>query len=152
MRLWSLHPGYLDVKGLLAPWREGLLAQKVLQGNTKGYKNHPQLQRFKHSDDPLPAIGRYLSAVVDEADRRGYRFDRSKIADDRYAGRLAVTSGQAQYELAHLSAKLQVRDPATYQRLCALERIALHPLFGEVDGEIEPWEVLEKPRRGPEQS
>jgi len=30
MRLWSLHPRYLDAKGLVALWREGLLAQKVL--------------------------------------------------------------------------------------------------------------------------
>ena len=43
MRLWSLHPKYLDKLGLLGLWRESLLAQKVLLGKTKGYKNHPQL-------------------------------------------------------------------------------------------------------------
>ncbi|WP_368086417.1 pyrimidine dimer DNA glycosylase/endonuclease V [Nitrosomonas sp. Nm34] len=26
MRLWSIHPKYLDAKGLLALWREGLQA------------------------------------------------------------------------------------------------------------------------------
>ena len=36
MRLWSLHPRYLDAKGLVALWREGLLAQAVLKGQTKG--------------------------------------------------------------------------------------------------------------------
>lgn len=33
MRLWSLHPSYLDAVGLVALWREGLLARKVLQGH-----------------------------------------------------------------------------------------------------------------------
>ena len=32
MRLWSLSPRYLDVKGLVAVWREGLLADAVLLG------------------------------------------------------------------------------------------------------------------------
>ena len=50
MRLWSLHPKYLDIKGLVACWREGLLARKVLLDQTKGYKNHPQLIRFNRSN------------------------------------------------------------------------------------------------------
>ena len=83
MRLWSLHPRYLDVKGLLAAWREGLLAQKVLEGLTKGYTHHPQLDRFRAAADPLSAISRYLSAIADEADARAYRFDRLKIHDPR---------------------------------------------------------------------
>ncbi|HKX52383.1 MAG TPA: pyrimidine dimer DNA glycosylase/endonuclease V [Nitrosospira sp.] len=37
MRLWTLHPRYLDTKGLVAAWREALLAQKVLSGLTSGY-------------------------------------------------------------------------------------------------------------------
>ena len=53
MRLWSIHPKYLDTKGLLAVWREALLAKKVLENKTKGYKNHPQLERFKQQNDPL---------------------------------------------------------------------------------------------------
>jgi hypothetical protein len=32
MRLWSLHPEYLDANGLVALWREALLAQAFLQG------------------------------------------------------------------------------------------------------------------------
>jgi hypothetical protein len=43
MRLWSLHPQYLDPQGLVALWREALLAQAVLRGKTRGYKHHPQL-------------------------------------------------------------------------------------------------------------
>jgi len=31
MRLWTIHPKYLDRQGLLALWREALLAQKVLR-------------------------------------------------------------------------------------------------------------------------
>ncbi|MDP3663483.1 MAG: pyrimidine dimer DNA glycosylase/endonuclease V [Nitrosomonas sp.] len=79
MRLWSVHPYYLDAKGLVALWREGLLAQKVLQGHTKGYKNHPQLTRFKNTKNPVAAIAAYLGFVVDEAEIRGYHFDRNKI-------------------------------------------------------------------------
>ena len=37
MRLWSLHPRCLDAKGLVALWREGLLAQEVLRGKTRDY-------------------------------------------------------------------------------------------------------------------
>ena len=69
MRLWSLHPRYLDAKGLVALWREALLAQKVLHGNTKGYRNHPQLTRFKQQQNPLAAIAAYLREVQREAPR-----------------------------------------------------------------------------------
>ena len=41
MRLWTLHPQYLDPRGLVALWREALLAQKVLLGRTRGYRAHP---------------------------------------------------------------------------------------------------------------
>ena len=79
MRLWSLHPGNLDAKGLVACWRETLLAQKVLQGRTRGYRNHPQLDRFKSLELPLAGIGAYLVGLIDEADRRGYQFNRDLI-------------------------------------------------------------------------
>jgi Pyrimidine dimer DNA glycosylase (EC 3.2.2.17)/DNA-(apurinic or apyrimidinic site) lyase (EC 4.2.99.18) len=64
MRLWSLHPKYLDKLGLLGLWRESLLAQKVLLGKTKGYKNHPQLIRFKKTEDPILYIGTYLYMFI----------------------------------------------------------------------------------------
>ena len=67
MRLWSLHPGYLDSQGLVALWREALLAQKVLAGKTRGYKNHPQLERFKAHPHPPQAIAAYLVSVWEEA-------------------------------------------------------------------------------------
>jgi len=80
MRLWSLHESLLDSKGLVALWREGLLAQKVLLGLTTGYRFHPQLERFRATRNPVATISAYLWAVVDEARARGYNFDASKIS------------------------------------------------------------------------
>ncbi|MEM2757492.1 MAG: pyrimidine dimer DNA glycosylase/endonuclease V, partial [Sulfolobales archaeon] len=79
MRLWSLHPRYLDRAGLVALWGEGILAQKVLEGRTRGYVNHPQLIRFKNTPEPLLAIGTYLYNVYLEGLRRGYKFNPYKI-------------------------------------------------------------------------
>lgn len=106
MRLWSLHSRYLDAKGLVALWREGLLAQKVLAGETKGYRHHPQLQRFRGQSDAPGAIAAYLRGVQREAERRGYKFDATKIGRCASGLRLKVTRGQLEYELAHLRAKL----------------------------------------------
>jgi hypothetical protein len=144
MRLWSLHPGYLDAKGLVALWREGLLAQKVLLGNTRGYKNHPQLTRFRNTGNPAGAIASYLRAIADEAARRGYHFDRRRIANRHYRGTLPVTQGQLDYELAHLRIKLQARAPEFYQQSKALTTPASHPLLRVVPGEVEAWEVVQK--------
>lgn len=141
MRLWSLHPRHLDAKGLVALWREGLLAQKVLAGNTRGYRNHPQLDRFRQQADPLAAIAAYLSAVQREAARRGYHFDAGKIPPYGKVARLKVNAGQLAYELAHLQAKLAARDPAA-ARLLAGERPDVHPLFRVIEGGIEAWEVV----------
>jgi hypothetical protein len=142
MRLWSLHPQHLDVKGLVALWREALLAQKVLLGATRGYRNHPQLLRFKAHPEPLAAIANYLRAVQREATRRGYAFDASKIGPATTRRKIPVTSGQVAYELAHLRSKLKVRDPAALARLKKAGEPALHPLFREVAGEVEDWEVV----------
>jgi hypothetical protein len=140
MRLWSLHPRHLDAKGLVALWREGLLAQKVLAGQTRGYRNHPQLERFKRQADPSAAIAAYLTEVQREAARRGYHFDAGKIAAHGKVARIAVNDGQLVYEFEHLKKKLAVRDPAAYAGLPA--RPELHPLFREVAGGIEEWEVV----------
>src|ERR1044071_9919401 len=99
MRLWTVHPKYLDAQGLVALWREALLAQKVLEGKTKGYRHHPQLERFKGTRDPLRSLGAYLTEVVNEAERREYCFDRSKILKPaKTTARLNVTRGQLEYE------------------------------------------------------
>lgn len=144
MRIWSLHPSYLDSKGLVALWRETLLAQKVLLGRTKGYKNHPQLERFKASDDPIGAIAYYLDAISKEARRRSYAFNRNKIHPFSFDGKIAVTQGQVNYEFQHLLNKLLVRAPSLHQQLHELRSIKLHPLFSLIDGEIESWEVINR--------
>lgn len=140
MRIWSLHPQYLDPQGLVALWRETLLAQAVLHGATKGYTNHPQLQRFKAQAQPLDAIASYLHAVHAEATLRGYRFDASKILGPQAAPAIPVTEGQVMYEWQHLLAKLQQRSPALYARWSAEDAPALHPLFSQRPGDIEDWE------------
>jgi hypothetical protein len=140
VRLWSLHPSLLDAQGLVALWREGLLAQKVLLGQTKGYRFHPQLDRFRSTRNPVGAIGAYLWAVADEAQARGYHFDASKIAEPRRRTTpIPVTRGQMEFEREHLRRKLRARDPS---RLRLLKSAALqpHPLLRVVPGEVEPWE------------
>ena len=142
MRLWSINPGYLDAKGLVALWREGLLAQNVLAGKTVGYKNHPQLIRFKNTSNPLGAIASYLRAVEEEARNRGYHFDKSKILNKRLNTCIKVTNGQIEYEFKHLLNKLKSRDPEIYKNIRETKRIKLHPLFTRVRGGIEAWEVV----------
>ncbi len=140
MRLWSLHPKYLDAKGLVALWREGLLAQAVLRKRTVGYTQHPQLTRFKSHPKPLTAISAYLHVVCDEAEKRGYSFDRSKLGRSIAAAKIRVTTGQLQFELDHLEKKLRRRDRVRYERLRTIATPECHPLFRRVRGKIEPWE------------
>ncbi len=142
MRLWSLHLEYLDAKGLVALWREGLLAQKVIAGETRGYRNHPQLLRFTSQPDASGAIGAYLREVQQEATRRGYRFDATKIGRCADKLRMTVTRGQLDYELAHLRAKLALRAPDVLARLASLEQAEPHPLFKVVAGGVEAWEIV----------
>jgi hypothetical protein len=140
MRIWTLHPRYLDTKGLLALWRETLLAQKVLCGETRGYRHHPQLWRFQAASEPLAAIASYLVVVHEEAQRRGYHFDAAKIGPARFAGTLEETAGQLLYEWSHLKKKLETRAP---QLLAARQGIAApdaHPLFCIVAGGVQHWE------------
>lgn len=145
MRIWSLHPSLLDSKGLVACWRETLLAQKVLQGLTKGYTNHPQLNRFKACEDPLHAICTYLHALADEADRRGYSFNRKLVVlqSQNTVGLIPVTSGQIDYEFSFLRQKVQTRDPAWFRhRLARSETIPVHPIFSIIEGAVEDWEKV----------
>ena len=139
MRIWSLHPRHLDRQGLLAAWREALLAQAVLAGRTKGYRHHPQLVRFAALTDPSAAIGCYLSQVASEAELRGYRFDRARIGCVDDGVKLVVTEGQLKFEWAHLLAKLHQRDPQWWsQQLDSAPEP--HPMFDVRPGPVEPWE------------
>ena len=121
MRLWSIHPGYLDAKG---------------------YKNHPQLTRFKNTNNPIGAIASYLRYVADEAERRDYNFNRSKIENRRMRNEVLVTSGQVDYEFKHLLAKLKERAPDLYKQLKTTHSIKVHPIFRKVKGAIEEWEKI----------
>ena len=142
MRLWSLHPRHLDGKGLVALWREGLLARAVLRGRTRGYRHHPQLARFRRCADPVAALDAYLHHVLVEARRRGYRFDESKIRAAPGVSswpRRRLHAGQLAFEWQHLLAKLRARDPDRWRR----ERRgqpACHPSFRVVAGDVESWE------------
>jgi hypothetical protein len=140
MRLWSIHPSYLDAKGLVALWREALLAQAVLRNQTKGYKNHPQLDRFKKTDDPVAYIGAYLKAVYDESCRRGYCFTESRIYCPGKAGKIPVTEGQVEFEWRHFLAKMEIRDPDRVPKLRKIPFPDAHPSFKVVKGEREAWE------------
>jgi hypothetical protein len=140
MRLWTLHPKHLDAKGLVALWREALLAKKVLRGETRGYKHHPQLLRFSKTKNPPGALTAYLKAVHAEAVRRGYSFDGSKIGREQFRGKIRETRGQLLYEGSHLKRKLKVRDPERHRKFSAVKMPAPHPLFKIVPGKIRDWE------------
>lgn len=142
MRIWSLHPQYLDAKGLVALWREALLAKKVLLGETRGYRHHPQLLRFKNAGNPVAAIDQYLYVVYKEAVRRGYNFDREKVGVTGEKIKLKVTSGQLDYEFRHLLKKLEKRDPEKYKEIYQINIPIQHPIFQVVSGRVEDWEVI----------
>lgn len=139
MRLWSIHPRFLDRQGLTAAWREALLAQTVIGRSSGGYSNHPQLQRFRCCLHPDAAVGTFLAAIASEADARGYNFNRSKIVNTGPVDLIPVTVGQVGYEWEFLLSKLRLRSP----EMCELFEHAkpeVHPLFTVVPGGIESWE------------
>jgi hypothetical protein len=140
MRLWTLHPRYLDAVGLVALWREGLLARAVLRGKTKGYRQHPQLERFRATPNPVGAINAYLAVVHEEAVRRGYRFDATKLRGQRARGRIRGTRGQVNFEWSHLLTKLKRRSPAHFRSVRFVKRPIAHPQFLLRAGPIAPWE------------
>ena len=142
MRLWSLHPQYLDSAGLNASWREGLLAKNVLLGNTKGYTNHPQLIRFKNTQDPSLYIDAFLTEIYKEAVRRNFSYSKEKIRIIEGIPPIFVTKGQLEYEFEHLRRKLQKRSPELLEKLPILTDLKSHSLFKTIEGGIEKWEVV----------
>jgi len=142
MRIWSIHPKYLDSKGLIAVWRETLLAKKVLENKTIGYKNHPQLNRFKESKDSLNYINQYLAEIYQEAVRRNYSFDKKKFKKTLITSNLSVTNGQLNFEVKHLKAKLKKRDLKKWKEIEVITQFEPHPLFTVVPGNVEPWEKI----------
>ncbi|MBF0111047.1 MAG: DNA lyase [Magnetococcales bacterium] len=140
MRLWTLHPRYLDAQGLVALWREALLAQKVLQGMTRGYTRHPQLLRFREQADPVGSVAAYLREVHRESLRRRYRFDSSRIATSPWEGAIQETTGQLLFEWDHLLRKMSLRSPAHHDSLLSVSTPHPHPLFILVEGGVQTWE------------
>jgi hypothetical protein len=140
MRLWTIHPSYLDARGLVALWREALLAQKVLMGETRGYTAHPQLVRFRAHPDPLAMIAAYLHGVRAEAERRGYRFDGARIVTPPFHGAVEESEGQLLFEWSHLLGKLAVRAPSLYEQHGKIALPGAHPLFRIMQGEKREWE------------
>lgn len=142
MRIWRIHPSHLGAKGLVALWREASLAQKVLQGGTRGYQHHPQLHRFLATPEPAAALASYLAGVHEESVRRGYQFDATKIGAERFRGSIEETRGQPLYEWAHLRRKLAERDPVRFRNSEAIIVPEHHPLFRIIPGEVKAWEKI----------
>jgi len=141
MRLWTVHPRFLDAKGLVALWREGLLAKAVLEGKTQGYRKHPQLIRFRLHNQPLEALCGYLHSVLTESQNRNYHFDRSKLPIQILpVESIEESQGQLEFEWQHLLKKLSVRDPDRFRRLLCIKSPEPHPLFRIVPGGIRSWE------------
>ena len=169
MRLWSVHARHLDTVGLVACWREALLAQRVLTGTTRGYRRHAQLERFLPGsalaaesrgtgpdallgaagpDDGWPGdlIVAYLHALADEASARGHSYDVARIAGPRPdVGPVPVTDGQVAHEWALLSRKLAGRSPAVLERWAGVVVPDVHPLFVVVPGPVARWERVTAP-------
>ena len=144
MRIWTFHPRYLDAAGLVALWREGLLAQKVLEGKTRGYRNHPQLIRFRRQPDPLGCIANYLWIVYDESLERGYHFNRTKIVNRTTDIQIEETQGQFLYEWQHFLNKLKKRHIEQHHKLENLKTPECHPLFQVIPGPVRDWERVKQ--------
>lgn len=140
MRLWTIHPKYLDPQGLVALWREALLARAVLRGETVGYRHHPQLERFRAHSAPRTAINAYLVAVLEEARTRGYSFNAKKVGPVRGQIELPATAGQIAHEWRHLLGKLQARNPKLFVHVRAVAEPQPHPLFHVTPGAVATWE------------
>jgi len=145
MRLWSIHPKYLDKSGIVSLWRESLLAQNVLHGKTKGYKNHPQLRRFRNHANTQKAIANYLIEIWRESKRRGYKFDKTKIGTWGKTDKTNVTQGRIKYEFDLLREKLKKRDLLRHRKLLSVKEkeIKRNPFFKLVEGQVEEWEKLD---------
>ncbi|MEM1545850.1 MAG: pyrimidine dimer DNA glycosylase/endonuclease V [Candidatus Methanomethylicia archaeon] len=135
MRLWLIHPKYLDCRGLIAVWREGLLAKKVLEGKTRGYRNHPQLTIFKSYEKPIDLINAYLFQIYLEARRRGYSFDSSKIEFLNLKEAITITKEQLKIEFQLLLEKLKVRDKKKFEEIKSLQldSVESNPIFRVVE-------------------
>jgi hypothetical protein len=159
VRLWSIHPEYLDRMGLLGLWREALLAQQVLHGETENYKNHSHMQRFYAlpKEDAMQYMSDYLFFVWQEGKLRGYKLNVNHIKDPRNGGSLSgsprklftVSSGQLALEYQILCMRTRNRD---HKHFLGLEdKYPSHrmwvpkpnPVFTLIHGRKEEWEKFD---------
>lgn len=129
MRVWTVTPRYLDSIGLVALWRETLLAKKVLEGNTKGYKYHPQLDRFKNHPNPVEAINTYLKYLLKESKARDYNFNESKIGKKFSKIKINVSKKFVNEEFKVLKQKLKKRNFEKYKEIKNVKNPDLVPIF-----------------------
>ncbi len=141
MRLWSIHPKYLDKNGLVGLWRQGLLAKAILEGTAEGYRHHPQLVRFRCHLSPVDAINAYLSHVLEEGLSRGYRFDAGRVTKPEGVAPIPVTEGQLRYEWNQFLARLKLRDPKLFSKWRTVDLPDVNPAMCVVPGDVEEWEV-----------
>lgn len=136
MRLWTIHPEYLDNKQLSTLWRDTLLAKNVLSGLTKHHKSDSQLNRFQNHPIPRKAINFYLSIIWEESQNRNMPFDESKFSKTSLKEKefIEVNTGQVSFEFKRLKQEQKndiIQIPA---------KIKIHPLFKSVNGPVEVWE------------
>lgn len=163
MRVWSIHPAYLDTKGLVASWKEGIQGLNALRNPRKPngkwamFAHHPQLIRFKRFENPELCLSEYLHFIADEADRRNYNFNRNLILPrlDENPYQIWITCGQLIYEWDFLSHKVTCRTgfweygKPTINGKSTVETIAswscvVHPMVVLIPGDIECWEKVKE--------
>lgn len=136
MRLWTLHPKYLDSEGLMAVWRDALRARRLLKEETDGDSDHPQLTRFRETDHPADAIECYLQTVFEEARERDVSFDASKLHTPVRNVRIEETEDRLLYEWHRLLDKLRERQPPLFRKIKDLERPDAHPMFTIIEDDV----------------
>ena len=147
MRIWSLHPQYLDQKGLGGQWEEGIIAQNTLFFQEGKYLNYPVLHRVKAHQEPVAWIGMYLNEILKEANvNRGYNYNDQLIKQLKPTLPMPVTRGQLYYEWTLLQGRLQKRDPVKMSLNDGVDinNIKANPMFYVIDGDIEDWERVKE--------
>lgn len=120
------------------------MAQAVLRGKTRGYRNHPQLERFRMHRFPQKAIAFYLWSIYEESCRRGYCFDEVKILEAKSRTAIRETEGQLEYEWRLLKSRVKERSPSTYINIADIDSPRAHPIFRIVPGSVNDWEKVRK--------
>lgn len=153
MRLWTIHPKYLDGKRLTSQWKEGIQMMHIWKeigenpepAKRLGYVSHPQVRRLSNllvADSGLISLllHQHLTAVHEESVQRSYSFNK-KLIDDlapdcKNAPKVYVTMGQVAYEFALMATK----NNEWSQKVAIDPYMLCNPIFQVVSGSIESWE------------